>query len=242
MKHIALKVYQVLKTVFLTNVKTILNVFGVQHVTDGSQSRIIMYCHSWLTMTNFSKQWLVTHNGEYSNAVIGSSQWRMFLHRLWSQWRSFLYSNWWLYDDVIKWKYFPRYWPFLRGIHRPTVNSPHKGQCRGALMFSLVCAWMNGSVKNREAGDLRRHRAHYYVIVMSKWRTFLYQHWYLTMGNIPLPSPVAHNGDLSFTPLVAHNSDISFTVNGNSQWRHFLCSHRWGGWRIRFGVFQQLYG
>ena len=23
------------------------------------------------------------------------------------------------HDDVIKWKHFPRYWPFVRGIHRP---------------------------------------------------------------------------------------------------------------------------
>ena len=44
------------------------------------------------------------------------------------------------------------------------VNSPHKSQWRGALMFSLICAWMNGWVNNREAGDLRRHRAHYDVI------------------------------------------------------------------------------
>ena len=34
----------------------------------------------------------------------------------------------WFHDDVIKWKHFPRYWPFVRGIHRSTVNSPHKGQ------------------------------------------------------------------------------------------------------------------
>ena len=44
------------------------------------------------------------------------------------------------HDDVIKWKHFPRYWPFVRGIHRSPVNSPHKGQWRGALMFSLMCA------------------------------------------------------------------------------------------------------
>ena len=68
--------------------------------------------------------------------------------------------------DVIKWEYFPRYWPFVRGIHRSPVNSPHKGQWRGALMFSLICAWINGWVNNREARDLRRHRAHYDVIVM----------------------------------------------------------------------------
>ena len=71
------------------------------------------------------------------------------------------------HDDVIKWKHFPRYWPFVRGIHRSPVNSPHKGQWRGALMFSLICAWINGWVNNREAGDLRRHRAHYDVTVMN---------------------------------------------------------------------------
>ena len=59
------------------------------------------------------------------------------------------------------------YWPFVRGIHRGPVNSPHKGQWRGALMFSLICVWINGWVNNGEAGDLRRHRAHYDVIVMG---------------------------------------------------------------------------
>ena len=33
-----------------------------------------------------------------------------------------------IHDDVIKWKHFPRYWPFVWGIHQSTVNSPHKGQ------------------------------------------------------------------------------------------------------------------
>ena len=32
------------------------------------------------------------------------------------------------YDDVIKWKHFPRYWPFVRGIHWSPVNSPHKAR------------------------------------------------------------------------------------------------------------------
>ena len=65
------------------------------------------------------------------------------------------------HDDVIKWKYFPRYWPFVRGM-----NSPHKGQWRGGLTFSLICARINGWINNGEAGDLRRHRAHCDVIVM----------------------------------------------------------------------------
>ena len=71
-----------------------------------------------------------------------------------------------LHDDVIKWKYFQRHWPFVRGLHRSPVNFLHKGQWRGALMFSLICVWINDWVNNREAGDLRRHRAHYDVIVM----------------------------------------------------------------------------
>ena len=71
------------------------------------------------------------------------------------------------HDDVIKWKHFPRYWPFVRGIPRSPINSPHKGQWCGVLMFSLICAWINGWVNNREAGDLRRYRAHYDVIVMK---------------------------------------------------------------------------
>ena len=44
------------------------------------------------------------------------------------------------HDDLIKLKHFPRYWPFVWGIHWSPVNSPHKGQWRGALMFSLICA------------------------------------------------------------------------------------------------------
>ena len=71
------------------------------------------------------------------------------------------------HDDVIKWKYFPRYWPFVWGIHRWPVNSPHKGQWRGVLMLSWI--WINDWVNNLEAGDLRRHRAHYDVIVMTPW-------------------------------------------------------------------------
>ena len=59
-------------------------------------------------------------------------------------------------DDVIIWKYFPRYWPFVRGIHRLPVNS-HKGQWRGALMVSLICAWMSGWVIWDAIAPLIRH-------------------------------------------------------------------------------------
>ena len=73
----------------------------------------------------------------------------------------------WVHDDVIKWKHFPCYWPFVRGILRSPVNPPHKGQWRGTLMFSLICAHINGWANNGDAGDLRQHLAHYDVIVME---------------------------------------------------------------------------
>ena len=70
------------------------------------------------------------------------------------------------HDDVIKWKHFPRNWPFVRGIHRSAGNFTHKGQWRRALMFSLICVWVKGWINNRESGDLRRYRTHYDVTVM----------------------------------------------------------------------------
>ena len=44
----------------------------------------------------------------------------------------------------------------------------HKGQWHGALMFSLICIWINSWINNHEAGDLRCYHAHYDVIVMHQ--------------------------------------------------------------------------
>ena len=49
-----------------------------------------------------------------------------------------------LHDDVIKWKHFSHYCFFMY-------------------------AWINDSVNNAEAGDLRRHRTHYDVTVMTQF-------------------------------------------------------------------------
>ena len=71
------------------------------------------------------------------------------------------------HDDVIKWKHFPRYWPFVRGIDRSLVNSPHQSPVTRSFDVFFDLAWINIWVNIREAGDLRRHRAHYDVIVMN---------------------------------------------------------------------------
>ena len=56
--------------------------------------------------------------------------------------------------------------PLWGGSHRSPADSPHKGQWRGTLMYTLIYAWTNGGANNRDAGNLRRHCAHYDVIVM----------------------------------------------------------------------------
>ena len=77
------------------------------------------------------------------------------------------------HDDIIKWKHFPRYWPLVWWIHRSPMNSHVKCQWRGALMFNLICAWTNGEINNRDAGDLRRHRAHYDFTLMVFYPEYL---------------------------------------------------------------------
>ena len=74
---------------------------------------------------------------------------------------SLLYS-WWRHQMET----FPALLALCAGNSPVPVNSPHKGQWRGALMFSLICVWLNGWINNREAGDLSRHRGHYDVSVM----------------------------------------------------------------------------
>ena len=64
------------------------------------------------------------------------------------------------------WKYFPRYWPFLRGIHRSPVHSPHKGRVTGSFGVCLDVHWTSGWANSRYFGDLRRHGAHCDITVM----------------------------------------------------------------------------
>ena len=60
------------------------------------------------------------------------------------------------------------------GNHRSPVNSRHKGQWRGALIFSLICARINAWENNREAGDFG-------TLSGSLWRhcndTYLFDSW-----------------------------------------------------------------
>ena len=107
-----------------------------------------------------------------------------------------------LHDDVIKWKHFPRHRPFVRGIHRSSVNSPQKGQWRGDLIFSLICTWINGWVSNCEASDFRSHRAHYDFIVMM---------YGVCSGGRGTPTPTIHPPNYSINLCVLKHHGAPFT-------------------------------
>ena len=93
---------------------------------------------------------------------------------------------------IMKWKHFPRYRPFMRGIHWTPVDSSHKGQWREAFfMFPLMCAWTNRWANNRNAGDLIRHRGHYdtTAIIYNEIGHRCFKQWIVP---ISLPSPYHH--------------------------------------------------
>ena len=123
---------------------------------------------------------------------------------------------------VIKWKHFPRYWPFVRGIHRSPVNSLHKGKWCGAFMFSSISAWIIAWVNNREAGDLRRHRDHNDVTVMR------------TISSLLLPFFHDHQWHWLYELDKSCSSMITFTSRS-----HVKC--KWNHWYITILIFLVLY-
>ena len=109
--------------------------------------------------------------GNFSNAVTGVLCWAIdsFSISFRFVWFCFTLNDaisvtWWRHQIET----FSMLWPFVRGIHWSPVNSPHKSQWRGALMFSFIYVWIDGWVNNPEAGDLRHHHAHYDVIVINQ--------------------------------------------------------------------------
>ena len=107
------------------------------------------------------------------------------------------------------------------GIHRSPVNSPHKGQWRGALMFSLLCAWTNGWVNDLNTSYLRRHRAHYDVPVMINSQRTIYAH---SHTNWTIKDPEKSTWSRQLVPVISesiqttcHHSDIIISAMA-SRW------------------------
>ena len=107
----------------------------------------------WYQWVNAIQTWINFVFSQAHAELYCSAQWRhnerdgVSYHRYYDSLLHRLFRRRWKKTSklrVIKWKHFPRYWPFVPGIHRSPVNSPHNGQWHEALMFSLICAWMNG--------------------------------------------------------------------------------------------------
>ena len=112
------------------------------------------------------------------------------------------------------------------------VNSPHKGQWRGALMFSLFYAWINDWVNNREAGDLRRQCGYHDVIVMFQVSTVQNNPVYVCSSAFPEPdmadcncpsdcSTTSYTIDFTHAALPSLSVDRSLTSNVNSPQKHY---------------------
>ena len=119
------------------------------------------------------------------------------------------------HDDVIKWKHFPRYWPFVRGMHQSPVNSPHKGQWRWGWWFETPSCplW-------RHCNDMGR-----FTVYPKK-----YAHGFCfavlccgyTLTDFPYPSGLLHwhCGNLTIAPVPAKqpwwiriNTSYEFIMN-----------------------------
>ena len=101
---------------------------------------------------------------------------------------------------------FPCYWPLVRGVHWFSVVPPHKGQRRGALKFSLICAWTNGPANSGDAGDWRRRGAHYDVTVLSNVRWRSARRW-------PLPNVI-----IAGSSSQKNNAPCTRTIWGQMRW------------------------
>ena len=145
------------------------------------------------------------------------------------------------HEDVIKWIHFLCYRPFGRGIHWSPVNSPHEGQWRWSLMFSVICAWINGWLNNKWGWWFETRRANYDVIVMLTIiftvRTKVYFcHWIhghmMTSSNGkifrvtgPLCGEFTGPGEIPTQRPVTRNFDVFFDLHRNKR-----LSKQWWGW------------
>ena len=131
-------------------------------------------CAAWVqtkqvgVFWNIMKEWWICHiisisrlhvvHIEPHHAVSSFAKWGCFrvINSLWF---------WLIQDDVIKW-IFSASLALCEGNPPAPVEFHYKGQWRRILMFTLICARTNDLANNRNAGELRRHRAHHDVTVM----------------------------------------------------------------------------
>ena len=131
-----LPVNQCITLTFWSALHAALTIAGLTSLSRRSSRDVTASCN--MNLKAFSSRWL---SWPISNRLASRKPRSAWLHS------DRICNTEYFHDYVIKWKHFPRYWPFVRGIHRSPVNSPHKGQWLGALIFSLICALNKGFSK-----------------------------------------------------------------------------------------------
>ena len=137
-----------------------------------------------------------------------------------------VYSHFPSHDDVIKWKHFPRYWSFC-GNSPVTGELPSQRPVTRSFDLYLICAWTNGWVNNRQAGDLRRQRAYYYVIDMSTVFSIISrQHFPSFLDSISvIYRQHFHNFSTAFPSLIDsifHNFSTAWSIISRQHFPSFL--------------------
>ena len=140
-------------------------------------SAIVSYCNYILLITYIYNTCLI-NDKERSTHCLGISRINIYFSNVVTKIMPALIRN----DDVINWKYFSRYWSFLMIYSLPSADSPHKSKRYGALVCSLIYTWTNSWANNQDAGDLRRHHAHYDVSVMYR-QMYLFHLMGITCSN-----------------------------------------------------------
>ena len=130
---------------------------------------------------------------------------QMFKHLTWPPASTVLNTNldtvfYRSHDDAIKWKHFPRFWPFVRKIHRSPVDSPHKGQWTRAFQNYVAKVY---HVRNQSQR----------VKVRVRVRNFIRQHQ---------SSSYTHKKSISFT--VKYLYSIRYTWLSTEQFTIMPCS------------------
>ena len=108
------------------------------------------------------------------------------------------------HNDVIKWKHFPRYWPFMCRIHQSPMNSLLKGQWRGALMFSYCCL------------TLSRWNIHYECRPSEAWNTLFW--------------PVHGSVDPPDQPWPFYGMSVGLSVRPSGEVSGYLLENAWRKW------------
>ena len=123
------------------------------------------------------------------------------------------------HDHVIKWKHFPHYWPFVRGIHGHRWI-PRTKASDAEFWFLFDLRWANSWASNRYAGGLKRYRAHYDVTVMYAQYSPKYAQWI----SRSLPDGLRYGVVRGYHMMTSSNGNI-FRVTG-LLWGEFT-GHRW---------------